>query len=92
MTIGLGVFIACDVLGLVLAVIGCRRTRRERGQGMAIAEAVVMALSLAAYTGTCLWLGFGPGAQCLGLAASAVPVLTGAIFVPSVRDQLRGNR
>lgn len=92
MTTGLGVFIACLVLGVVLAAFDCYRTWHRHGHGMAAGEAAVMALSLAAYTGICLWLGYGLGAQCLGLAASAVPVLTGAIFVPSVRDQLRGNR
>jgi hypothetical protein len=89
-TIGLAVFIASDALGAVLAVISCRRTARDRGRADAAREGTVMALSLAAYTGVCLWIGYSVGAQCLALVAGAVPLLLGRKYLPSL-DEMRGD-
>lgn len=93
MTWGLGVFIAFLVLGAVLAAFSCRRTWRWHGRAAAVKEAAVMTLSLAAYTGICLWIGYSIAAQCLALVASLVPLLIGRRYLPpSIRDYLGGTR
>lgn len=86
MSPGLVIFIAGDALGAACAVISCRRTSRHRGRGAAAREAVVLGLSLAAYTAVCVWLGFGLAAQLLGLLAGAIPLLLGYRSIPSIAD------
>lgn len=92
MTTGLGVFIACLVLGVVLAALDCYRTWHRHGHGMAAGEAVVMALSLGVYAAVCLRMGYDLGAEMVAMAASTVPlILAGPFLVPSIREYLRGE-
>lgn len=92
MSLGLGVFIASDALGAIVAVISCRRTARDRGRAAAAKEGTVMALSLGVFTAMCLWLGYGISAQLLGLAAGWVPLMLGRRYLPpSIHDYLGGT-
>lgn len=91
MSLGLAVFIASDALGALVAVISCRRTARDKGRASAAKEGIVMALSLAAYTAACLWLGFTIGAQCLALIAGAIPLLLGRKHLPSLEHHTEGD-
>jgi hypothetical protein len=90
-TIGLGVFIACTAVAAALAMASCILTARSLGRAPAAKEGAVLALSLGAWVGVCLWLGFGIGAQVFALVISAVPLRIGRRYLTPRYDYLGGN-
>lgn len=88
MSISFAGFIASAVLGAVVAVISCHRAYRRLGAGVARKYGAVLALSLAAYVGTCVWLGYGWLPQGLALLAGCLPLWLGHKYVPSL-DEMR---
>ena len=91
MSTGFAVFTASAALGAVLAVIAVTLTARTAGLGPAAKEGAVLAASLAAYVGICLWLGYSIGAQCAALVASLVPLRIGRRYVTPRYDHTRGD-
>jgi len=91
MSLGLAVFIASDALGAVVAVISCHRAFRRLGAAVARKYGLVLALSLAVYTGTCAWLGYGWVPQGFALLAGCLPLWLGHRYVPSP-DEMRGDQ
>lgn len=77
---GLAVFLAAVALGLATSVWQVHEAAVMRGRRDAVRTGTWLTLSLGAYTGICLWLGFGWAAQALAALAAAV------LAVPVVRS------
>ena len=92
MSLGLGVFIACAAIAVAWAMGSCVLTARSLGRAPAAKEGAVLALSLGAYAGVCLWLGFGIGAQVLALVISAIPLRIGRRYLTPRYDHMRGDQ
>ena len=86
MSLSFAVFIASVVLGAVVAGISCHRARVRLGADVARKYGAVLALSLAVYVGTCVWLGYGWLPQGLAVLAGCLPLWLGHKYVPSLEE------